>query len=110
MNPASPPLLAAHGLGKSYRLYPRHFDRLKELLWLGRRRFSEEFWALRNVSLEVYRGEAWGIVGQNGAGKSTLLKLLCGVTLASEGQVRSTGRVSALLELGLCYLPHSWET
>ena len=105
MNPASPPLIEAHGLGKSYRLYPRHFDRLKEMLWLGRRRFSEEFWALRNVSLEVYRGDAWGIVGQNGAGKSTLLKLLCGVTLASEGQVRSAGRVSALLELGIGFHP-----
>lgn len=105
MNPAPPPLIEAHGLGKSYRLYPRHFDRLKEMLWLGRRRFSEEFWALRNVSLEVYRGDAWGIVGQNGSGKSTLLKLLCGVTLASEGQVRSAGRVSALLELGIGFHP-----
>ena len=105
MNPAPPPLIEAHGLGKSYRLYPRHFDRLREMLWLGRRRFSEEFWALRNVSLEVYRGDAWGIVGQNGAGKSTLLKLLCGVTLASEGQVRSAGRVSALLELGIGFHP-----
>ena len=105
MNPAPPPLIEAHGLGKSYRLYPRHFDRLKEMLWLGRRRFSEEFWALRNVSLEVYQGDAWGIVGQNGAGKSTLLKLLCGVSLASEGQVRRTGRVSALLELGIGFHP-----
>ncbi|MCE2485345.1 MAG: ABC transporter ATP-binding protein [Desulfurellaceae bacterium] len=105
MNPTPPPLIEAHGLGKSYRLYPRHLDRLKEMLWLGRRRFSEEFWALRNVSLEVYRGDAWGIVGQNGAGKSTLLKLLCGVTLASEGQVRSAGRVSALLELGIGFHP-----
>ena len=105
MNPAPPPLIEARGLGKSYRLYPRHFDRLKEMLWLGRRRFSEEFWALRNVSLEVYRGDAWGIVGQNGAGKSTLLKLLCGVSLASEGQVRSAGRVSALLELGIGFHP-----
>ena len=105
MNPAPPPLIEAHGLGKAYRLYPRHFDRLKEMLWLGRRRFSEEFWALRNVSLEVYRGDAWGIVGQNGAGKSTLLKLLCGVSLASEGQIRSAGRVSALLELGIGFHP-----
>ena len=105
MNPGSPLLIEAHGLGKSYRLYPRHSDRLKEMLWLGRRRFSEEFWALRNVSLEVYRGDAWGIVGENGAGKSTLLKLLCGVTRASEGHVRSTGRISALLELGIGFHP-----
>ena len=57
------------------------------------------------MSLEVYQGDAWGIVGQNGAGKSTLLKLLCGVTLASEGQVRRAGRVSALLELGIGFHP-----
>ena len=105
MNPASPLLLEAHGLGKSYRLYQRHLDRLKEVFSLGRRRFSQEFWALRNVSLEVYRGDAWGIVGENGAGKSTLLKLLCGVTLASEGHVRSAGRISALLELGIGFHP-----
>ena len=74
MNPASPLLIEAHGLGKSYRLYQRHFDRLKEVFSLGRRRFSQEFWALRNVSLQVYRGDAWGIVGENGAGKSTLLE------------------------------------
>ncbi len=105
MNTAPPLLIDARELGKSYRLYPRHLDRLKEVVWLGRRRFSEEFWALRNVSLQVYRGDAWGIVGQNGAGKSTLLKLLCGVTLASEGQVHSHGRVSALLELGIGFHP-----
>ena len=103
MNP--PLLIEAHGLGKSYRLYRCHLDRLKEVLWLGRRRFSEEFWAVREVSLQVYRGDAWGIVGVNGAGKSTLLKLLCGVTLASEGQVRRVGRLSSLLELGIGFHP-----
>ncbi len=105
MNSVPPLLIEARELGKSYRLYPRHLDRLKEVVWLGRRRFSQEFWALRHVSWQVCRGDAWGIVGQNGAGKSTLLKLLCGVTLASEGQVRSYGRVSALLELGIGFHP-----
>lgn len=105
MNPQPRLLIEAHGLGKSYRLYRRHFDRLKEVLWLGRRRFSQEFWSVRHVSLQVHRGDAWGVVGGNGAGKSTLLKLLCGVTLASEGHVRSSGRVSALLELGLGFHP-----
>ena len=98
-------LIEACGLGKSYHLYHRHLDRLKEAVWLGRRRFSEEFWAVREVSLQVYQGDAWGIVGENGAGKSTLLKLLCGVTLASEGQVRRVGRVSSLLELGIGFHP-----
>ncbi len=98
-------LVEAHGLGKSYRLYQRHLDHLKEVLWLGRRRFSEEFWSVRNVSLQVYQGDTWGLVGENGAGKSTLLKLLCGVTRASEGHVQSYGRISALLELGIGFHP-----
>lgn len=98
-------LIEAHGAGKSYRVYQRHLDHLKEVLSPRRKRFSQEFWALRHVSLQVRRGEAWGLVGENGAGKSTLLKLLCGVTLASEGQVHSHGRIGALLELGVGFHP-----
>lgn len=102
---ASGLLIEAHGLGKSYRVYQRHLDHLKEVVSLRRKRFSEEFWSLRNVSVQVRQGEAWGVVGENGAGKSTLLKLLCGVTLPSEGQVRSNGRIGALLELGVGFHP-----
>jgi lipopolysaccharide transport system ATP-binding protein len=98
-------LIEANGLGKSYRIYQRHFDHLKEVLSVRRKRFSHEFWSLRNVSVHVRRGEAWGVVGENGAGKSTLLKLLCGVTLPSEGRVHSNGRISALLELGIGFHP-----
>lgn len=102
---ASQLLIEAHRLGKAYRVYQRHLDRLKEVLSPRRKRFSQEFWSLRNVSLQVRRGEAWGLVGENGAGKSTLLKLLCGVTLPSEGQVKSRGRIGALLELGVGFHP-----
>ena len=98
-------LIEAHGLGKSYRVYQRHFDHLREVLSPRRKRFSQEFWSLRNASVHIRRGEAWGVIGENGAGKSTLLKLLCGVTLPSEGQVRSHGRISALLELGIGFHP-----
>ena len=98
---ASQLLIEARQLGKAYRVYQRHLDRLKEVLSPRRKRFSQEFWSLRNVSLQIRRGEAWGIVGENGAGKSTLLKLLCGVTLPSEGHVHSHGRIGALLELGV---------
>ena len=98
-------LIEAQGLGKSYRVYQRHLDHLKEVLSVRRKRYSQEFWSLRDVSLQVRRGEAWGVIGENGAGKSTLLKLLCGVTLPSEGHVHSNGRISALLELGIGFHP-----
>ncbi len=99
------PLIEACGLGKAYRLYQRPFDHLKEALSPTRKRFSQEFWPVRDVSLQVKPGEAWGLVGENGAGKSTLLKLLCGVTLPSAGQVRRHGRIGALLELGVGFHP-----
>lgn len=98
-------LIEAQHLGKCYRVYNHHLDHLKELLSLGRRRLSQEFWALQDVSLRVERGEAWGVIGENGAGKSTLLKLLCGVTLPSQGQLFVRGRIGALLELGVGFHP-----
>jgi ABC-type polysaccharide/polyol phosphate transport system ATPase subunit len=63
------------------------------------------FWALRNLSLAVPRGETLGVVGCNGAGKSTLLKLLCGITVPSSGEIRLYGRVSALIEVGSGFHP-----
>ena len=61
---------------------------------------GEEFWALRDVSLEVMRGERLGIIGVNGAGKSTLLKLLSRITAPTEGEIDIWGRVSSMLEVG----------
>ena len=92
-------------LGKCYRIYKRPQDRLKQAIWRGNRRYYREFWALRDISLTISRGETLGIIGRNGSGKSTLLQMICGTLTPTEGSVRTVGRVAALLELGSGFNP-----
>ena len=96
-------VIVCEGLGKVYRQYERPSDRLKEAV-LGRP-YGEEFWALRDVDLEVRRGETLGIIGRNGSGKSTLLQIICGTLRSTHGKVDVQGRVAALLELGAGFNP-----
>lgn len=70
-----------------------------------KRRDGEVFWALQDINLDVYEGEALGIIGGNGAGKSTLLKLLSQITSPTEGQIRLNGRIASLLEVGTGFHP-----
>ena len=84
---------------KVYNIYCSPIDRLKEFILPGKKLHSE-YYALRNVSLCVNKGEIVGIMGCNGAGKSTLLKIITGVLKATNGSVSTTGRISSLLELG----------
>src|SRR6185503_10365577 len=76
---------------------------LRKFQHLWRRR--QEFWALRDVSFNVKRGESLGIIGPNGAGKSTILKLLASITIPSGGVITLNGRLSALIEVGSGFHP-----
>lgn len=90
---------------KIYKLYTQPVDRLKEALLRGRRSYHRDFWALRDVDLEVPKGMTLAIIGANGSGKSTLLQLVAGILQPSLGSVRAAGRVAALLELGAGFNP-----
>jgi ABC-type polysaccharide/polyol phosphate transport system ATPase subunit len=92
-------------VSKSYAIYDSPGDRLKELATFQRRRFHRDFWALRDLSFHIQRGEVFCVIGENGAGKSTLLQLIAGISPPTRGSVVTNGRVSALLELGSGFNP-----
>jgi len=97
-------VLRVSSLGKAYRTYRSEWQRLARWINIPVTP-AETNWVLRHVNLAVSPGEAVGIVGQNGAGKSTLLKLITGTSVPSEGEVSISGRVSAILELGMGFNP-----
>lgn len=100
-------------LGKCYQIYDRPQDRLKQSIIPRLQRFVcrqprsyfREFWALKDVSFSIKKGETVGIVGKNGSGKSTLLQLITGTLTPTTGAVEVTGRLAALLELGAGFNP-----
>jgi len=92
-------------LGKAYKQYPTRWSRLAEWVLPGSRPRHSLKWILQDVSFTVNPGQAVGIIGINGAGKSTLLKMLVGTTQPSTGSVHISGRVAALLELGMGFHP-----
>ena len=93
------------GLSKVYRLYDRPSDRLKEALLPFHKRYSRDFYALRDINLSIKKGETVGFIGQNGAGKSTLLKVITGVLTPTSGTLEVHGRIASLLELGAGFNP-----
>lgn len=100
--------ISVSNLSKCYQIYDAPRDRLKQfvvprlLQKMGKppRQYFREFWALRDVSFDIRRGETIGIIGRNGSGKSTLLQMICGTVSPTAGTVSTHGRVAALLELG----------
>jgi ABC-2 type transport system ATP-binding protein len=99
------PAIEVDHLSKRFRLYHDRNQSLKAAIMRGGRARYEEFWALRDVSLEVPEGVTYGFIGTNGSGKSTLLKCLARILEPDEGSCRTRGKVSALLELGAGFHP-----
>ena len=97
--------ISVEDVWKRFRLYQERNQYLKAALLRGRRTRHEEFWALKDVSLEVREGSTFGIIGSNGSGKSTLLKCLAGILVPDRGRLDVNGRMSALLELGAGFHP-----
>ena len=100
-------------LSKCYQIYDKPRDRLKQFVFprvnrllpkflknSSLTRYFKEFWAVKNISLEISKGETVGIIGRNGCGKSTLLQMICGTLTPTSGNIQTYGRIAALLELG----------
>ncbi|MGY5332431.1 ABC transporter ATP-binding protein [Pseudomonas protegens] len=105
--------IKVENLSKCYQIYEQPRDRLKQAIYpkiqklfgLTEKQYFSEFWALRDISFEVKKGESVGIIGRNGSGKSTLLQIITGTLSASTGKVTTQGRIAALLELGSGFDP-----
>ncbi|KZL90191.1 ABC transporter ATP-binding protein [Clostridium magnum] len=97
--------IKVENLTKTYKLYERPIDRLKEAINPMKKKYHKDFHALKNVSFEIKKGETVGIVGKNGSGKSTILKIITGILTPTSGKVTVNGKISALLELGAGFNP-----
>jgi len=92
-------------VGKAFQIYKNYNDRLRQVL-LGRfKKYYQEFWVLRDIDLEITKGDCLGIVGRNGAGKTTLLQLICGITQPTYGTVNTRGSIAPVLALGAGFDP-----
>lgn len=105
--------IKVENLSKCYQIYDQPRDRLKQMILprlqraagMQAKQYFRDFWALRDVSFEVKKGETVGIIGRNGSGKSTLLQMICGTLNPTHGSIQTRGRIAALLELGSGFNP-----
>jgi lipopolysaccharide transport system ATP-binding protein len=99
------PAVIVDHVSKRFRLYRERNKSLKSALMRGRTSIYDEFWAVKDVSLEVPEGTTFGLIGRNGSGKSTLLKMLARILVPDKGRVVMNGRVASLLEVGSGFHP-----
>ena len=104
-NLAENAVISVRDVSKTYRMYKAPSDRLWQAYWRHSKKLYQEVWAVKDVSFELDKGCAMGIVGSNGAGKSTLLQMVAGTLLPTHGEILTRGRVLALLELGSSFNP-----
>jgi lipopolysaccharide transport system ATP-binding protein len=105
--------IKVHNLSKCYPIYDNPSDwlkpfvgsRLQRFTWQSPKQYFREFWAVKDVSFEIKKGETVGIIGRNGSGKSTLLQMICGTLTPTSGSIQTYGRIAALLELGSGFNP-----
>lgn len=105
--------IKVENLSKCFHIYDQPRDRLKQMILpqlqravgIQSKQYFREFWALKDVSFEVKKGETVGIIGRNGSGKSTLLQMICGTLNPTSGSIQTNGRIAALLELGSGFNP-----
>ncbi len=101
----TPGEISIDGVSRRFRIHARETRTLKDLFVQRGRTGPEDIWALRDVSFDVARGEAVGLIGRNGSGKTTLLRLIAGIIKPTGGRVHAEGRVGSLLELGAGFHP-----
>lgn len=97
--------IKVENLSKCYQIYDKPHQRLLQGFFGSKKQHYKEFWALKDISFEIKKGETVGIIGRNGSGKSTLLQIICGTLMPTGGRVETYGRIAALLELGSGFNP-----
>ena len=101
----TPGEIRVEGVSRRFRIHARETRTLKDLFVQRGRSGPEDIWALRDVSFEIARGDAVGLIGRNGSGKTTLLRLIAGIIKPTAGSVSAEGRIGSLLELGAGFHP-----